>query len=115
MGKKISLKIKDKTYILEFSRKSVLKADRKYNLTGNFLSGSVEITIARVFDLFSASFEKNHPDIQEEEIIEIFSKTKNVTGLFTELSQMFADTLETLFPQEEDKSDEGNTNWEVEQ
>ena len=111
--KSITLKYNGKEYELGFTRKSVIDVERKLKLS-SFVEDNGESNLVKAFDLFYASFFAKHSRLKEEEVAEIFAKTNNKTKLIEKLGEMYAETVKSLFPDEESENgEEGNTNWEA--
>lgn len=105
MNKEIDVKHKGKEYTLTFTRKSV---ERMENM--GFVASDVRTKPVSVLpQLFAGAFIANHKFTPQETIDDIFETIKNKQELLSKLSEMYNDTVESLFDEPED--DEGNATW----
>lgn len=104
---KIKLNYKDKEYILEFSRNTAKAIeDRGFSLDQ---IGTAPIKMIPL--LVHGAFMKNHSSLKTVKVDEIFNAQTQKSGLIQALMEMYADTVNTLFGDEEDE--EKNATWEM--
>ncbi|MBO4541899.1 MAG: hypothetical protein J5725_01825 [Bacteroidales bacterium] len=105
MGRTISLTLGDKTYTLEFNRKTLLKAsDTQDKMSASeTASERYEILTELVYDALL----KNHPDITLEEAGKIFDSIDDLEGFVKALLTVMEDSVNAL------KEIKGNARWEV--
>ena len=107
MAKKITLNYNDKTYTLEYTRKSVETLERQ----GFNLSDIKKKPISTIPMLFSGAFLANHKFVKKDVIDRIFSKLKGKDELINTLIEMYAETMTSLMDEPEDDESEGNLTW----
>lgn len=104
MAKTINFKYNKEDYTLEFDRESVKHAERlgfDYNKVETMPMNMIPI-------LVRCAFIKNHSDTKTEVADEIYSKIGNKAEFVAKLIEMYVETLNTLFDEEED---EKNLAW----
>lgn len=108
MNTTINLTWKGEKYTLEYDRNTIKLLENAGFVLDEFLSkpmNNIEL-------VFSGAFIKNHRNLPQTTIDEIFSKVTDKTGLLQALQRMIQDSYESLFDEPED-GDEGNATWEV--
>lgn len=111
MNTTIDFNYKGKTYSLEFTRKSIkTMEDRGFTLDDNMLNKPVTL----LSELFRGAFLVNHKFVKPTLIDEILETMKNKGKLRNKLIDMYTDTLQALYnDEEESESDEETfTDWE---
>lgn len=106
-----SLKVRDergKEYVLEFTRKSVERIERQ----GFKISEIAEFPATNIPMLFHAAFNANYSYVRREEADKIYAYQKNKQGLTNYLTEMYAETLNTIIG-DEDAYDSENPTWEA--
>ena len=106
--KTITLRYGDKAYTLEYNRAAVrLMESQGFNLDD--LNKKPATTIP---DLFAGAFRFHHSGLSRKTIDEIFENTNHRSDLVVKLTEMYVDTINTLFDEAED-GDEGHANWDT--
>lgn len=106
MGRKIELTINEKTYTLEFNRRTLLKC---VDLQKEQASAK---TMSEQYSLFSQivklALEKNHPEISEDELETIIDSIglDNLKEFGKALNQIIESSVNTL-------GNKGNAQWVV--
>jgi hypothetical protein len=99
----IRIEYKGETYVLQFDRASVDRAERMYGFKLNDLMTDVQMVT--IHDMFTAAFAKNHPKLRPSAINEIYNRTPDKVGLYRELVQMYLTVASSVLDTE---ADEGN-------
>ena len=107
MSKQLTFTYKDKSYTLEYTRKSVERMERN----GFVASDMRDKPMTTLPALFAGAFFAHHPFVKKELIDEIFSKMTNKEELLSKLGELYNEPLNTLL--DEPKEDEGNVDWEA--
>lgn len=105
MSKQLTFTYKDKSYTLEYTRKSVERMERN----GFVASDMRDKPMTTLPALFAGAFFAHHPFVKKELIDEIFSKMTNKEELLSKLGELYNEPLNTLL--DEPKEDEGNVDW----
>lgn len=106
VAKTIQFSYKDKNYTLEFDRKNVQLLERRgFNLDE---LGAKPMTLLP--QLFWGAFQKHHKGTTQETTDEILKNLSDRDGLFSKLTDMYVDPINTLFGETEE--DQGNVNWD---
>lgn len=92
MGKKIEFEYNEKTYTLEFNRRSIEKMEQ----AGFDIETATSKPMSTIPKLFEGAFLMHHPYCKAETIDEIFNLFTDKQGLFTALVEMYAEPLESL-------------------
>lgn len=108
MNTKINLTWKGDTYTLEYNRSTVKLLEQAGFVMDEFLKKPM----TNIELVFSGAFIKNHKNIQQTTIDEIFAKLQNKDKMIVTLQNMIQETYESLL-EEPNESDEGNASWEV--
>lgn len=111
MNTKINLTYNGVTYTLEYNRMTVKMLEK----AGFVISEFMEQPMNNIELAFTAAFVKNHPNIKQEIIDEIFNNCTNKTNLVGALSQMINECYDSLLaePTKEGEDDSGNAHWEI--
>lgn len=107
MNTTINLTYNGDKYTLEYDRSTIKLLENAGFVLEEFLRkpmNNIEL-------VFSGAFIKNHRNLSQTTIDEIFNKVKDKTGLLQALQKMIQDSYESLLEEPED--DEGNVTWEV--
>lgn len=105
--KKIEFNYNGKDYLLEYSRKTVAMMEQKgFIVTELAKKPALMLPMA-----FEGLFYKNHKNIRESEVEEIFDKFKNKNALLQKIGEMLNETYNTL--QDDPEDEEGNIDWKV--
>lgn len=106
MAKTITFTYEDKDYTLEYTRRSVREMEREgFNM--NDLQSKPMTTIPQ---LFAGAFKAHHKYMKADDIERIYALFGNKEMLFEKLSDMYIDTLSSLF----DDGEEGkNVEWKA--
>ncbi len=104
MGKKITFDFNDKTYTLEFNRRSIEKMEQ----AGFDIETATSKPMSTIPKLFEGAFLMHHPYCTPETIDEIFSLFTDKQGLFEALVEMYAEPLEALV---EDSNSKNAIQW----
>lgn len=107
MAKTIKFTYEDKDYTLEFSRRSV----RELEQSGFVARDIADKPMSTIPLLFAGAFKMHHRNVKQDLIDEIYSHFSNKELLLDKLSDMYMDTLETLF--EEKENDSKNVEWKA--
>lgn len=107
MSKKIEFNYEGKEYILEYNRKSVEYIEKQ----GFIVSQLAEKPMLMLPMAFSGLFFKNHKNIKQSEIDEIYDKFKDKGQLISTIAEMLNETYNTL--QSDPEEQEGNIDWKV--
>lgn len=99
----ITIEYKGETYVLQFDRASVDRAERMYGFKLNELASDVQMVT--IHDMFTAAFAKNHPKMRPSQINEIYNRTPDKVDLYRELVQMYMTVASSVLDTE---ADEGN-------
>lgn len=108
MNTKINLTWKGETYTLEYNRATV----RMLEQAGFVMDEFLRKPMTNIELVFSGAFIKNHKNIQQSTIDEIFASTRDKNKMIVALQNMIQETYESLL-EEPDENDEGNASWEV--
>lgn len=106
MANTITLKVQDKTYTLEFNRRVIMKMEED----GIVSQDNTELEkkpFSYMGKLARYSFLKNHPDLSQKEIDDIFDEIGDLVGFFTAVAEMLKECVEGLNKGE----NKGNATW----
>lgn len=115
MAKTIKITVNDKTYVLEYTRKTASMLEKNGFEADKLGSMANTMTTKLIHHAFLA----NHERMKEEKAMEIFMAIPKDDRLsvVTALTEMYADTVNTLFGTSSDDGEnepnEGNAVWEV--
>lgn len=107
MSRKIKIKYKNTEYVLEYNRSTAKMLEK----AGFSLEQIQNQPVTMIPLLFQGAFLAHHRKVKAELIDEMFEHTPNKDKIIGVLSEMYADTLNTLL-EEPDANDEGNAIWE---
>ena len=105
MAQTINLEFRGKTYILQYTRRSVEAMERQ----GFVAADMATRPMTTIPSLFAGAFIANHRNVRRDIVDEIFSKIADKDKLIETLAGMYNETLETLMDDPEDS--EGNVSW----
>lgn len=106
--KPITIHAPERDYALDFNRDTVQAAERR----GFRISELDEMPMTMIPLLFSSAFLMHCPDVEQETIDELWDSVTNKQGLFNELAKRYANTMKTLF-RENESGDKGNgVSWD---
>ena len=94
-------------YVLEFDRYTIKMLEK----AGFNYSEFLDKPMTNIELAFTAAFIKNHPNVKQITIDEIYQETKDKTKLVAVLTKMINDFYDSLLADPDD--DSGNTTWEV--
>ena len=104
---KIKFSHNEKEYTLEYTRDSVATMETDYGLSILKMTDSV---VNNMTAIIYGAFIANHPKVSKDEIDEIYSEITNKQELMEALSEMLAETVNSLFG--EPKKSAKNIKWE---
>lgn len=108
MAKTLTFTFEDTNYTLEFTRRTVREMEKE----GFTMKNLEEKPMTALPQFFAGAFKVHHKFMKPELIEKIYASMDNKEDLFGKLSEMYADTLETLFQEPEDeKKVEWRTNF----
>lgn len=97
----------DKTYTLEFTRKSVETMEKQ-----GFVAADVERKPMTLLPtLFAGAFLAHHRFVKRDVIDNIYNRLNRKDELISKLVEMYNEPLLTLLDDPESESDEGNLEW----
>lgn len=105
MNKKIEFNYNGKDYVLEYNRKSIEYIERQ----GFSISQLAEKPMLMLPMAFSGLFFKNHKNIRQNEIDEIYDNFKDKDMLINTIAEMLNEAYSSL----QDDNKEGNIDWKV--
>lgn len=106
MAKTIALNYEGKDYVLEFTRASVERMERR----GFTVTELTEKPVTVLPELFAGAFYANHPQLKRDVINKIFDKIGDKETFIIKLSEMYTEPIETLM---EEPEDEGKLEWKA--
>ena len=108
MAKTLTFTFEGTDYTLEFTRRTVREMEKE-----GFVIKSVEDKpVTALPQFFAGAFKVHHKFVKPEVIEKIYASMGNKEDLFGKLSEMYADTLETLFQEpDNEKKVEWRTNF----
>lgn len=107
MAKTIKLTYDNNVYVLEYNRSTARTLER----AGFSLNELSEKPVTMVPMLFQGAFLAHHRKVKSALIDEIMENTPNKDDLIGKLTEMYADTVNTVL--EEPAESEGNSSWEA--
>lgn len=105
--KQINLSYKDKTYTLEFTRRTVAQMEK----AGFVLSDIDDKPVITIPTLFAGAFASKQKYIKPEVVEEIYKNLKGKDTLISKLVEMYQETALSLLDEPEEDN-EGNATWE---
>lgn len=106
-GKQIKLEYNDKSYVLEYTRKTVQSMERSGFLIEEVSTKPVS-TLPR---LFAGAFLAHHPFVKEEVVNNIFNSLPNKPALLEVLAEMYNEPITSMLETSEEA--QGNVSWTV--
>lgn len=98
----LSIKNGDKEYILTFTRKTAIDAEKAgFVFDRNKLEN---MPVTSVMLLYVYSFKAKQPDISEDQALEIIGNAKNKDGLISALMKEYANAIDTLMSEPDSKN-----------
>lgn len=105
MAKTITFDFKEKTYTLEFTRRSIEQMEKE----GFRVTEVTEKPMTMLPTLFAGAFKAHHPFVSRSDVNEIFDTVKNKQDLVGRLAEMYNEPIEALMSEPE--IDEGKVEW----
>lgn len=106
MGRTINLTVGEKTYVLEFTRRTLLLAsDVQKEIKDD---NSVYENYQTICKIAHISFLKNYPNITQEEVNDIVDGIDDIEGFVKALTEILEGSVNTLNTEKK-----GNSHWEV--
>ena len=105
MGRIIKLEVGQKTYTLEFNRRTLLLAGDIQARVQKAKTAAEQFSV--LCDLIRVAFLKNHPDISQQEVDEVIEHIDDLDGFTKALTEILEASVDVL------KSNKGNAHWEV--
>lgn len=107
MNTKITVNYEGKDYILEYDRDSIEMMEKR-----GFVVSELSTRPMMMLPIaFQGLFYKNHKNVKNIVIDNIYDKLKDKEKLLETIGTMLSETYDTLF--EENEDDEGNLDWEI--
>lgn len=107
MEKQIRFEYNDKEYILEYNRNSIVELEAR-GFNAKELESKV---VTSILTLFEGAFVMHHPNITPKIVNEIFEHIEDKESLWAKLTEMYADTVSTLFDEPTEKNIKWTVNW----
>ena len=107
MARTIRFNYKNTEYILEYNRATTKMLER----AGFSLEQLSNQPVTMIPLLFQGAFMAHHRKVKTDLIDEMFAHTPNKERIIAVLTEMYADTVNTLL-EEPDADNEGNAIWE---
>lgn len=107
MNTKINLTYNDIDYVLEYNRMSIKMIEREGFVLENFSNQPMNM----IGLAFRGAFYKNHTNISQSLVDEIYSHCTDKEKLVAKIVEMITECYSSLT--DEPKGDEGNATWEV--
>ena len=108
MGKSITIKFEEKSYVLEYNRLVVGLLEKK----GINVEMVINQPVNTIPSLFAGAFYANHKSTKPETINKIFDSLPEKADLTTLLCTMYMETADSLFNEPEEGTS-GNATWEL--
>lgn len=105
MNKQLRFTYKEKEYVLEYTRASVVQMEKN----GFVVADIKDKPMSTLPVLFAGAFIANHKFVKQEVIDEIYSKMTNKSELIGKLAEMYNEPILALI--DEPEENEGNLNW----
>lgn len=106
MAKTISFNYGGQDYVLEFTRATIEKMEKR----GFVASDVYDKPMCTIPRLFAGAFEAHHSNVSRNVIEDIFEKIGNRYELVKCLTEMYSEPIETLM---DDSQDEGKLEWKM--
>lgn len=107
MAKQIRFEYKGTEYILEYNRDTIMTLEAR-GFSAQELEKKV---VTSITILFEGAFIMHHPTVKRDVINEIFECLGNKEDLWGKLTEMYADTVSTLFDEPKEKNITWAVNW----
>ena len=107
MAKTIEITFEEKTYTLEYTRKSIELMERQ----GFRIADIQAKPMSLLPEMFAGAFIAHHRNTKKEIVNEIFSKLTNKDALMETLAEMYNEPLIALMDDPDDT--EGNLEWKA--
>lgn len=107
MNKKIEFNYNGKDFVLEYNRKSIAFMEQQ----GFVVSELAQKPMLMLPKAFSGLFFKNHKNVKQTEIDEIYDKFKDKEKLISTIAEMLSETYDSL--QDDPEENSGNIEWKV--
>lgn len=105
MAKVLKFDYEDKSYTLEYTRKTVTEMERNGFVANDINDKPMTILPA----LFEGAFLAHHRFVKKDKIQDIFSHMTNKEDLIGKLAEMYNEPIVSLV--EEPEENEGNVSW----
>lgn len=105
MAKVLKFDYEDKSYTLEYTRKTVAEMERNGFVANDINDKPMTILPA----LFEGAFLAHHRFVKKDKIQDIFSHMTNKEDLIGKLAEMYNEPIVSLV--EEPEENEGNVSW----
>lgn len=105
MAKQLRFEYEDKTYTLEYTRKTVTEMERNGFIANDITDKPMTVLPA----LFAGAFLAHHRFVKKDKIDDIFSHMTNKEDLIGKLAEMYNEPITALV--EEPEENEGNVSW----
>lgn len=108
MAKTITLNYEGHNYVLEFTRASIERMERRGFVATDLANKPMTI----LPKLFAGAFYAHHPRVTEEVINKIFDRLGNKEEFIDKLAEMYSEPIEVLMGEPEDEGKlEWNASW----
>lgn len=105
MGRIITIEKGDKTYTLEFNRRTLLLATDIQEKVNKANTNASRYTA--LCEFIRIAFLKNHPDIEQAEVDDLIESIDDFNGFIEALTKIMEASVEVL------KQEKGNVKWVV--
>lgn len=105
MAKQLRFDYEDKSYTLEYTRKTVTEMERNGFIANDITEKPMTVLPA----LFAGAFLAHHRFVKKDKIDDIFSHMTNKEDLIGKLAEMYNEPITALV--EEPEENEGNVSW----
>lgn len=105
MAKQLRFDYEDKSYTLEYTRKTVTEMERNGFIANDITEKPMTVLPA----LFAGAFLAHHRFVKKDKIDDIFSHMTNKEDLIGKLAEMYNEPITALV--EEPEESEGNVSW----
>lgn len=105
MGRIIEIEVGEKTYILEFNRRTLLRAVDIQAKVKKELPAIEQFNL--LCEFIRIAFLKNHPDITQAEVDSVIDALDDFEGFIESLTKVLEESVNVL------KEKKGNARWEV--
>lgn len=107
MAKKVTIPYSDKTYTLEFNRRTASVMEKQ----GFKINELTDLPATMIPLLFHGAFLMHHPNVKGEVKERIFEQLRGRTKLIQALAEMYVEAYNSLFDDGDEDADEGNPGW----